>query len=89
MHTVRCASSPLLLSSKSLCRVRDAASGSVFFSQGKSLNCFRSKLTLPEYVVVAGKTVRSERQSKRMEEKYGKVRAQRGDGAGIFFTIRL
>ena len=30
----------------------------MFFSQEKSLNCFRSKLTLPEYVVVAGKTVR-------------------------------
>lgn len=26
---------------------------------------------------------------KRAEEKYEKVRAQRGDGAGSFFTIRI
>ena len=39
----------LLLSSKSLCRVRDAASGSVFFSR-EHLKCSRLKKTLPDCV---------------------------------------
>lgn len=55
---------------------------------GRCLSCSRSKLTHPEYVVVTGKTVRSERQSKRTEEK--KVRAQRGDGsrASLLFVCK-
>lgn len=36
-----------------------------------------------------GGGVRSERHSKESRRKYGKVRAQRGDGAGSFFTIRM
>lgn len=45
---------------------------------------------LLEYVVVGeGGGVDRNVIRKRAEEKYEKVRAQRGDGAGSFFTIRL
>lgn len=44
---------------------------------------------LLEYVVVGEGELDRNVIRKRAEEKYGKVRAQRGDGAGSFFTIRM
>lgn len=44
---------------------------------------------LLEYVVVGEWELDRNVIRKRAEEKYGKVRAQRGDGAGSFFTIRM